>query len=356
MMAATLVLDNPLNDASKPPGQVASEGRGIYLFILLASVAGCYDSRRVLWGGFCAGFAWTGAFYYLTTLPKAFTIFDLDAPVKGEAWLALTANPYFVDVEKLYETIVVVAIVTVILATVAHRARRIVRAEITSTRERANLARYFAPSMAEDLANQDTPFDVITSQNAAVLFADVVGFTKAAENEPPERVIGFLRDLHMRLERAIFENDGTLDKYMGDGLMATFGTPRSAKDDASRAIAAARAIIAEQDAWNISRAQAGLEPVRIAVGVHYGPVVSGDIGSERRLEFATSGDAVNLAARLEQVTRPLEAGVVISEETADRARSEDPTRAEALLTGFVSAGEVEIRGHSPVRALRLPLS
>ncbi len=356
LMAATLVLDNPVNDAIKPPGQVASEGRGVYLFILLASVAGCYDARRVLWGGLCAAISWTGAFYYLATRPNAFTIFDTGSPVNGETFVTLTANPYFVDIEKLFETIVVVGIVTVILATVAHRARRIVRAEISATRERANLARYFAPSMAEDLANQDTPFDVITSQNAAVLFADVVGFTKAAENEPPERVIGFLRALHMRLERAIFENDGTLDKYMGDGLMATFGTPRSGPDDASRAIAAARAIIAEQDAWNVSRAKAGFDPVRIAVGVHYGPVVSGDIGSERRLEFATIGDAVNLAARLEQVTRTLDAAVVISEETADQVRSENSERAEVLLDGFVSAGEVEIRGHSAARALRIPLT
>lgn len=240
----------------------------MYLFILLASVAGRYDSHRVLWGGFCAAISWTGAFYYLTTRPKAFTLFDMDAPVTGDAWIALTTNPYFVDIEKLCETIIVLAIVTVILATITHRARRIVRAEITATRERANLARYFAPTMADDLADQDTPFDVITSQDAAVLFADVVGFTKAAENEPPERVIGFLRALHMRLERAIFENDGTLDKYMGDGLMATFGTPRSGPDNASRAIAAARAIIAEQDAWNVSRAKAGFDPVRIAVGVH----------------------------------------------------------------------------------------
>jgi adenylate cyclase len=96
--------------------------------------------------------------------------------------VTLTANSYFVDIEKLFEMIVVVGIVNFILATVAQRARRIVRAEISTTRERANLARYFAPSMAENLANQDTPVDVITSQNVAVLFADVVGFTKAADN------------------------------------------------------------------------------------------------------------------------------------------------------------------------------
>jgi len=252
--------------------------------------------RRVLWGRFYAAISWTGPFYYLTT------------------------NPYFVDIEKLYEIIIFLEIVTAILATVAHRAQRIVRAEIRAIRERANLARYFAPTIADDLADQDTPFDVITSQDAAMIFADVVDFTKAAENVAPDRVIGFLRALHMPLERAIFKNDGTLDKYIGDGLMATFGTPRSDPDEAIRAIAGARAIIAEQNAWNVSRAKAGFDPVRIAVGVHFGPVVFGDIAAERRLEFATIGDTANLAARLEQVTRPLDAGVVISEDTADRAR------------------------------------
>ena len=113
--------------------------------------------------------------------------------------IALTTNPYFVDIEKLYETIIVLAIVTVILATIAHRARESSGRKSQRHEERANLARYFAPTMADDLADQDTPFDVITSQDAAVLFADVVGFTKAAENEPPERVIGFLRALHTRL-------------------------------------------------------------------------------------------------------------------------------------------------------------
>lgn len=356
IMAASLVLDNPLLTTLKPPGQVASEGRNIYLFILIASVAGCYEPRRVLWGGASAIIAWAGAFYYLMQKPDAITVFDLPGKVSVDEWLELQTNPYFIDIEKFFEMAVVTLIVSFILAAVAYRARKIVRAEISATRERANLARYFAPTMAEDLAHQDTPFDVITSKDAAVLFADVVGFTKAAEKEPPERVIGFLRALHMRLERAIFENDGTLDKYMGDGLMATFGTPRSGPDDASRAIAAARSIIEEQDRWNKERAIAGLDPVRISVGVHYGPVVSGDIGSERRLEFATIGDAVNLAARLEQVTRLLDAAVVISEETADRARAENPARAEALLERFVSAGEIDIRGHSAVRALRLPLA
>lgn len=77
----------------------------------------------------------------------------------------------------------------------------------------------FRPTMANDLANQDAAFDVLTSQNAAVLFADFVGFTKAAENVPPEKVIGFLRTLHMRSKRAFFfENDCTLGKLMGDVL------------------------------------------------------------------------------------------------------------------------------------------
>lgn len=355
LLGFALVADNPLSDGALLPGQRVQYSRELYYFVLLAGVAACYQPRRVLWAGFCCMLSWTLAFLWVSSDPAAVTSFDQPAIVDQAVWAALLANPNFVDFNKLHQALVVMAIVTFILAAVVKRARNTVRAQITTARARANLARYFAPAIVDELAAKDDAFDSITEQSAAVLFADVVGFTKMAEDQPPEQVIGFLRALHYRLEQAIFDNGGTLDKYMGDGVMAIFGAPQIGPDDACRAIAAALAIQGAADKWNDVRAAAGFPPVRLSVGVHYGRVVSGDIGSERRLEFATIGDAVNLASRLESATRGEDALVMISAETAARAAAEDPRRAETLLRGFSAAPQLQIIGHSPVDALALKI-
>lgn len=354
LLAFVTLTDNPISTDHFPPGQKIAQAREGYFFVLLAGASACYDPRRVLWAGFSAMSAWTLGFFWLTTDPGAKTVFDVEEAASLTEWIGITQDPYFVDFNRLVESLVIMTIVTCILATVAHRARRLVRSQIRSTQERANLARYFAPAVVEELASHDTPFDAVRAQSAAVLFADVVGFTKMAQGEPPERVIGFLRALHQRLEQAIFEQGGTLDKYMGDGVMATFGTPTTGQDDACRAIAAARAIHAANAEWNRARGAAGFEPALISVGVHYGPVVIGDIGSERRLEFATIGDAVNLASRLEASTRRLDASIVVSAEIARQARTEDAGRATTLLAGFETVPAVDIPGHASVDIMRLP--
>lgn len=353
LMAFTLVTDNPLADADFPPGQKLQQSREVYFFILLAGVAACYQPRRVLWAGFCAMAAWSLAFLWVASDPDAISVLDVGDAPNLESWIVMTNNPNFIVFERLIQSVVVIGIVAAILATVAARARSMVRSQIAAARERANLARYFAPALVDTLSQKDAAFDAIQAQPAAVLFADVVGFTAMSEGEPPERVIGFLRALHERLEQSIFDNGGTLDKYMGDGVMAIFGAPTSAPDDACRAIAAARAIQDAMTAWNDARSQAGFPPVHVAVGVHYGAVVSGDIGSERRLEFATIGDAVNLASRLETATRRVGASVLVSAETAEQARREDGRRAETLLADFVAAPALDLPGHRAIDAFAL---
>jgi class 3 adenylate cyclase len=150
----------------------------------------------------------------------------------------------------------------------------------------------------------------------AVLFADIVGFTRQCEERPPAEAIDLLRGFHRRMEQTIFAFGGTLDKFLGDGVMATFGTPRSGSRDAANALGCARAMLGEIDAWNCDRRARGQAEVRIEIGVHTGPVVLGDVGSSRHLEFAVIGDTVNIASRLESLTRQLEVTIVISERLA----------------------------------------
>ncbi len=170
------------------------------------------------------------------------------------------------------------------------------------------------------LAESDEPLGTVRTQNVAVLFADIVGFTEASATEHPESVIRMLREFHARMERAVFAHAGTLDKYLGDGLMATFGTPHATSHDASNALACAKEMIMAIGEWSTERERLGEKAIRVVVGIHYGPVVLGDIGGENRLEYAVVGDTVNVAARLEELTRQLGVDVAASAETVEAAR------------------------------------
>ena len=101
----------------------------------------------------------------------------------------------------------------------------------------------------------------------------------------------------------MFAHGGTLDKFIGDSVMATFGTPQPGPRDAAHALACARAMLASLGVWNSERTARGEMALRAGIGLHFGPVVLGDIGDERRLEFAVLGDTVNTASRLEGLTR-----------------------------------------------------
>src|SRR5262249_38124504 len=122
--------------------------------------------------------------------------------------------------------------------------RKRAEAELSDTeRRRAVLARHFSPNMVDELMRAGGQLDAVRTQPIAVMFADLFGFTALAATMPATDVVGLLRSFHALVEEAVFGNQGTLDKYTGDGVMATFGTPRPGERDASNAVAAARAIL-----------------------------------------------------------------------------------------------------------------
>jgi adenylate cyclase len=138
------------------------------------------------------------------------------------------------------------------------------------------------------------------------------------------------------VERAVFAHGGVLDKFIGDGAMATFGAAHPAPDDAARAVACVGAILAEVADWNHGRMRRDEPPVGISIGLHYGPVVVGDVGSARRMELAVIGDTVNVASRIEQLTRVLGAPAAISQEAIDAAGGAPP--------GAVRVGPHKVHG------------
>ena len=244
--------------------------------------------------------------------------------------LAAYYDPLFVNAEIWIREALIAILCGAILAVAVRRSQGMIFRALQAERSRANLARYFSPSMVDQLAEQDQPFEAAREQEIGVLFADMVGFTRIAENSSPEELIRLLREFHRRVAQAVFAHGGTLDKFIGDCVMATFGTPNAGADDATRTLACCRAIAATVENWNAERRAAGAAPVRIGIGAHYGPVVLGDIGDERRLEFAVLGDTVNVASRLEALTRQLACTILASDDLVRAARAESDTVEELL--------------------------
>ena len=210
-------------------------------------------------------------------------------------------------------------------------------------RKRANLARYFSPNMVDGLMQSGGKLDEARTQRVTVLFADIWGYTTISSGMPPMQLMTLLRELLRMFEKAIFANGGTLDKFLGDGLMATFGTPNAGPRDAANALACACAMADAIARWNRKRRENGLKPMYLGIGLHHGDVVLGDIGSERRMEFAVIGDTVNVASRIQEMTRALNIAVLASDGVLQAARVE---AGEDAVKEFADAGEHELRGRS----------
>ena len=211
-----------------------------------------------------------------------------------------------------------------------------------SESQRAVLARHFSPNMVEELMRTGGQLDAVRTQPIAVMFADLFGFTALSATMPATDVVGLLRSFHALVEDAVFGNQGTLDKYIGDGVMATFGTPRPGPRDATHAVAGACAIIKGINRWNRERDEAGRRPIRIGIGLHYGEATLGNVGSARRFEHTVVGETVNLASRIENLTRKLDIALLVSEAVIEAVKREG---GDAVLAGFQELGAHTIRGH-----------
>jgi adenylate cyclase len=348
LLAFSMVGFDLLVGADEPAQMMLRNGTFVYFFLFLAAVAQTYAPRLVLFAGVVGALAWQVAVHLIARLPSTTTPGDHPADLSVDQYLALHLDPRFVDTDVITQDAMVLLLVAGILAGGVWRARRLVLRQAVAARERANLARYFAPTIVDRLAQADEPLGAVRAQPVAVLFADIVGFTEAAETESPVPVIALLREFHARLEAAIFEHGGTLDKYLGDGVMATFGTPEVGPQDGANALASARAMLAAIEHWNGERAARGQAPIRLSIGIHHGEVVLGDIGTARRLEFAVIGDVVNVASRLEKLTRRLGTSLVVSDGLIEAIEAGDPAGAKrtTILAGLERAAPQTLPGRT----------
>jgi adenylate cyclase len=295
----------------------------LYLGVFLVGMALSYSPILVAWTGVASIAAWTAGFLWVAGLPEAIPHSSrdmLDGGLSGEAVIAKMLNPRAVSLTVLSNQIVFLVLITTILALTVWRSRRLVRRQVSAEAERAALARYFSPNIVHELSAGGRALDQPTVQPVAVLFADMVGFTAVSERLQPEALMALLREFLGRLARITFAHDGTIDKYMGDAIMVHFGTPRPQGDDPVRALACAAAMVSEVRRWNDERKQAGEPEIGIGIGVHYGDVLVGNIGDAQRLEYTVLGDTVNVASRLERLTRETGTPLVVSEDLVAAVR------------------------------------
>ncbi len=192
--------------------------------------------------------------------------------------------------------------------------QRLAREEVA----RANYSRFMPEYVVQQLLENPDSFRLGgANQLITVLFADIRGFTAISENENPEMVVGLLNQYFTAMSEIIFEHGGTLDKYIGDGLMALFGAPTATPEDARNALSAAVAMQKRLLTLKHELGDQGFADIAIGIGLHTGVATIGYIGSERRSEYTAIGDTVNLASRLESNT--IGGQILISEATAKAA-------------------------------------
>jgi adenylate cyclase len=339
-LAVLLLLPNPFDAMGVPRALPLRYAGFMYFFLFLMQAAFSFRPRLLLWTGLCGAGAWTLGFLWIVTRPE--TIIDPPSTLGRAAMLATYFDPNYVSVLKYQNEMIAFLLVSAGLALLVRRSRTLVAERAAAERARGNLSRYFSPKVVDTLAERDEPLGHVRRQAVGVLFADLVGFTTLAESMPPEQVMAMLRGFHGRMEDEVFRHGGCLEKFIGDALLATFGVPDPGPHDASDTLACARGMLAALAQWNDERTKAGEPPLRMGVGVHYGQAVLGDIGSARSMAFATVGDTINVASRLQALTRELGTTLVASDDfvTAVDREGADP----ALRAGLARHGEHALRG------------
>jgi adenylate cyclase len=234
---------------------------------------------------------------------------------------------------------------------VAHE--RLAREEVA----RANYSRFMPEYVVRQLLENPDSFKLGgVNQQVTVLFADIRGFTRLSERAQPERVVQLLNHYFTAMSDVIFAHGGTLDKYIGDGLMALFGAPTSTPDDACNAVAAAISMQRSVEPINEQLRAEGLPDISIGIGLHTGVATVGYIGSERRSEYTAIGDTVNLAARLEQNAQPGQ--ILLSDASAAAAESAGcrfAPRPPLTVKNRVQPVPVfEVEWHAPTGDLAVP--
>jgi adenylate cyclase len=209
----------------------------------------------------------------------------------------------------------------------------------------STLSRYVTRQIAEKLIKDKDRLRLGGQRSrVAVLFSDIRNFTTLSERFDAEEVVTMLNEYFSLMIDPIFKYEGTLDKFIGDAIMAVFGAPVVHEDDAERAVRAAMEMRAALRYYNRLRAQRGEEPIETGIGIALGDAISGNIGSEQRMDYTVIGDTVNVASRLEGLSKNYETKVLVNEGIYNAVKDRIPCVDLGLAHVKGKEGDVQVYG------------
>ena len=269
----------------------------IFIFIFMALRTLRFDAKYVIIVGVTAALGWTAlSAYAVLTEPSS--------AITNNFLIYMTSNTILINSEL--GKILCILIVTVILALAVTRARRLLVRAIEETIATRELSKFFAPELAVNiihLAEQNIRPGYGEQRDIAILHCDIRGFTNMSKHISPNMVMELVTEYQSRMVKVIRGHNGSIDKFLGDGILASFNAIKEDKNYAADAMHAAMDLIATNEIWAQQRKEAGLEPIRIGVTVTTGVAIFGIVGDESRLEYTVIGDPVNVAVKLDKHTK-----------------------------------------------------
>lgn len=291
----------------------------VYVFIFIALRALRFEARYVLFAGAMGVLGWT--------LLLLIALSGIGGPPNRTHDFIeyVTSNATLVGAEV--DKIVAIALVTLILALAISRARRLMVRATTEGTAAQDLSRFLAPEVADRIRRSEMKIAAGEGdlRDVTILTTDLRGFTSLSTTMDPGSVMKLLQDYQGRVCPAIQAAGGSIDKYLGDGILSSFGAARPSETHAADALRAADAVTKAVEAWNEDRAAKGLPVMRVGMALASGRVVFGAVGDGDRLEYTVIGDAVNLAAKLEKHTKAENVRALCDAPTYDLARRQGYT-------------------------------
>jgi adenylate cyclase len=285
----------------------------LYVFIFIALRALRFDARFVVLAGIVASLGWGVLILYVVYADPA------DSMITRDYVAYMTSNAILLGAE--FDKIFSILMVTALIAVAIWRAKGLLVRAVAESAAAQDLSRFFAPEVAQQIRGAEHAIRAGQGEvrQAAILNLDMRGFTRLAEELPPHEVMQILADYQSRMGPIIRRHGGSIDKFLGDGIMATFGASRPSETGARDGLTALMETMAAARAWARQCEAEGRPCPPVNGAVATGRVVFGAVGDGDRLEYTVIGDAVNLSAKIEKYNRTLGVAAVATQEAWDEA-------------------------------------